>query len=92
MLCWPFFSDQLTNCWYSCTQLGVGMKIDSNGNRNVIEDLVREMMTGEKGKQMKENALKLKRLAQMAVASSAGSSYLNFEELVSNVLMPPTSK
>lgn len=88
MLCWPFFAEQQTNCWYSCTQLGIGMEIDSNGDRDVIGDLVRELMAGEKGKEMKEKCLKLKKLAQAAVASSAGQSYLNFEEVVSNVLMP----
>ncbi|KAL3514165.1 hypothetical protein ACH5RR_026882 [Cinchona calisaya] len=28
MICWPFFSDQLTNCWYCCTKWGNGMEID----------------------------------------------------------------
>nr|GMD88826.1 7-deoxyloganetin glucosyltransferase-like [Ipomoea batatas] len=92
MLCWPFFSEQPTNCWYCCTELGVGMEIDSNGDRNVIGDLVREMMGGEKGKEMKEKVMKLKKLAEAVVASPAGPSYLNFEEIVNNVLIPPTSK
>nr|GME02177.1 7-deoxyloganetin glucosyltransferase-like [Ipomoea batatas] len=93
MLCWPFFAEQRTNCWNSCTRLGVGMEIDSNGDRNVIGDMVREMMVGEKGKEIKEKALELKKLAQVAVAASpAGQSYLNFEEVVSNVLMSPPSK
>lgn len=92
MLCWPFFSEQPTNCWYCCTELGVGMEIDSNGDRNVIGNLVREMMGGEKGKELKEKAMKLKKLAEAVVASPAGPSYLNFEEIVNNVLIPPTSK
>nr|GME10503.1 7-deoxyloganetin glucosyltransferase-like [Ipomoea batatas] len=92
MLCWPFFSEQPTNCWYCCTELGVGMEIDSNGDRNVIGDLVREMMGGERGKEMKEKVMKPKKLAEAVVASPAGPSYLNFEEIVNNVLIPPTSK
>lgn len=92
MLCWPFFAEQQTNCWYSCTELGVGMEIDSNGDRNVIGDLVREMMGGEKGKELKEKAMKLKKFAEAVVASPTGPSYVNFEEIVNNVLIPPTSK
>ncbi|KAG5612662.1 hypothetical protein H5410_023943 [Solanum commersonii] len=61
MLCWPFFADQHTNSWFNCNRWGVGMEIDSNVKREVIENLVRELMIGQKGKEMKENALKGKR-------------------------------
>ncbi|MCD9638445.1 hypothetical protein HAX54_022441 [Datura stramonium] len=88
MLCWPFFGDQQTNCWFSCNRWGVGMEINSNVKREVIQELVRELMIGEKGKEMKENALKWKKLAEEAINSSDGSSYMNFEKLVSHVLLP----
>ncbi|XP_060198908.1 7-deoxyloganetin glucosyltransferase-like [Lycium barbarum] len=87
MLCWPFFADQQTNCWFICNRWGVGMEIDSNVKREVIEKLVRELMIGEKGKEMKENALKWKKLAEETITSSNGSSYMNFEKLVSHVLL-----
>ncbi|KAM3342497.1 7-deoxyloganetin glucosyltransferase [Capsicum galapagoense] len=86
MLCWPFFADQQTNRWFNCNCLGVGMEVDSNVKREVIEELVRELMIGEKGKEMKENALKWKKLAEKASNSSDGSSYMNFEKFVSHVL------
>ncbi|KAK6792463.1 hypothetical protein RDI58_011544 [Solanum bulbocastanum] len=56
------------------------MGIDSNVKREVIEELVRELMVGEKGKEMKENALKWKKLAEKAINSSDGSSYMNFDK------------
>ncbi|XP_049386796.1 7-deoxyloganetin glucosyltransferase-like [Solanum stenotomum] len=87
MLCWPFFADQQTNSWFNCNRWGVGMEIDSNVKREVIEELVRELMVGEKGKQMKENALNWKKLAEKAINSSDGSSYMNFDKLVSHVLL-----
>ncbi|KAH0680170.1 hypothetical protein KY285_021198 [Solanum tuberosum] len=87
MLCWPFFADQHTNSWFNCNRWGVGMEIDSNVKREVIENLVRELMIGEKGKEMKENALKWKRLAEKAINSSDGSSCMNFDKLVSHVLL-----
>ncbi|KAL3340102.1 hypothetical protein AABB24_028624 [Solanum stoloniferum] len=87
MLCWPFFADQQTNSWFNCNRWGVGMEIDSNVKREVIEELVRELMVGEKGKEMKENALNWKKLAEKAINSSDGSSYMNFDKLVSHVLL-----
>uniref|UniRef100_M1D1B7 UDP-glucose:glucosyltransferase n=1 Tax=Solanum tuberosum TaxID=4113 RepID=M1D1B7_SOLTU len=48
MLCWPFFADQQTNCWVNCNRWGVWMEIDSNVKREVIEELMRELMAGEK--------------------------------------------
>ncbi|KAK6792461.1 hypothetical protein RDI58_011542 [Solanum bulbocastanum] len=87
MLCWPFFADQQTNSWFNCNRWGVGMEIDSNVKREVIEELVRELMVGEKGKEMKENALNWKKLAEKAINSSDGSSCMNFDKLVSHVLL-----
>ncbi|MCD9638444.1 hypothetical protein HAX54_022440 [Datura stramonium] len=86
MLCWPFFADQQTNCWFSCKRWGVGMELDSNVKREGIEELVRELMIGEKGKEMKENSLKWKKLAEEAITSPDGSSCMNFEKLVNEVL------
>ncbi|KAM3237816.1 hypothetical protein P3S67_012238 [Capsicum chacoense] len=87
MLCWPFFGDQQTNCWLNCNRWGVGMEIEGNVKREVVEELVIELMIGKKGREMKENALKWKQLAEKAINSSDGSSYMNFEKLVSEVLL-----
>ncbi|KAJ4841589.1 hypothetical protein Tsubulata_045161 [Turnera subulata] len=81
MLCWPFFADQQMNCRYSCTEWGVGMEIDSNVKRNELENLVRELMEGEKGKKMKEKAMEWKRLAEEATAPN-GSSSINLDKLI----------
>ncbi|XP_049398947.1 7-deoxyloganetin glucosyltransferase-like [Solanum stenotomum] len=34
MLCWPFFAEQQTNCWFSETKWGIGMEIDNNVKRD----------------------------------------------------------
>nr|BCB59284.1 UDP-glycosyltransferase [Petunia x hybrida] len=91
MLCWPFFAEQQTNCWYVCTHLGIGMEINSSAKREVIEQLLRELIMGEKGKEMKNKALKWQKLAKEAVSSPYGSSYQNFEKLISCMLMPTAS-
>lgn len=87
MVCWPFFAEQQTNCWYCCTHWGIGMEIDSNVKRDEVENLVKELMIGKKGKEMSSRAIEWKELAYEAIESSSGSSMLNVEELVNKVLL-----
>ncbi|KAL2468114.1 UDP-glycosyltransferase 85A2 [Forsythia ovata] len=89
MICWPFFAEQQTNCWFSCTKWGIGMEIDSDVKRDEVEILVKELMIGEKGKEMKEKALEWKKLAQDSSKYSHGSSYKNLEKLINQLLLSP---
>ncbi|KAL7206025.1 hypothetical protein ACSBR2_018860 [Camellia fascicularis] len=91
MICWPFFAEQQTNCWYSCGEWGIGLEIDSDVKREEVEKLVRELMEGEKGKEMKRNAMEWKKKAEEAVGAG-GSSSLNLDNLFSQVLPPNSSK
>ncbi|CAL5384070.1 unnamed protein product [Camellia sinensis] len=87
MLCWPFFAEQQTNCWSCCSQWGVGMEINSDVKREEVERMVRELMGGERGKEMRRKVMEWKKLGEEATACFVGSSYLNFEKLVGGVLM-----
>lgn len=87
MICWPFFAEQQTNCSYCCKEWGVGMEIDSNVKREDVEKLVRELMEGERGMAMQEKAKEWKRKAEEA-CEIQGSSYLNFDKLLKEVLLP----
>ncbi|KAL2468115.1 UDP-glycosyltransferase 85A2 [Forsythia ovata] len=89
MICWPFFAEQQTNCWFSCTKWGIGMEIDSDVKRDEVKILVKELMIGEKGKEMKEKALEWKKLAQDSSKYSHGSSYKNLEKLINLLLLSP---
>ena len=86
MLCYPFFAEQQTNCWLICSKLGVGLEIDNDVKRGQVEELVRELMEKEKGKEMKSKAMEWKRLAEEAT-SPQGSSSINLDKLVSQVLL-----
>ncbi|KAL8156009.1 7-deoxyloganetin glucosyltransferase-like [Apium graveolens] len=87
LICWPFFAEQQTNCKYSCVEWEIGMEIDNNVKRDKIEELVRELMDGEKGKEMRKNALEWKKKAE-AAARPGGSSSLYLDKLVDEVLLP----
>lgn len=84
MICWPFFAEQQTNCRYACRHWGIGMEIDSNVTRVQVEMLVRELMEGKKGKEMKKRAMEWKASAE-AASEEGGSSCMNFERLVNDI-------
>ncbi|KAG9451454.1 hypothetical protein H6P81_011419 [Aristolochia fimbriata] len=87
VVCWPFFAEQQTNCRYACTEWGVGMEVDKDVRRTEVEALVREVMKGEKGKEMRENATEWRRRAERATRPG-GSSYENLNRLITDVLRP----
>lgn len=85
MICWPFFADQHINCRLACAEWGVGLEIENEVDRNEVGKVVREVMDGEKGKEMKVKAMELKRVAEEAVGVS-GSSLFNLDQLIKNVI------
>ncbi|KAM0936942.1 putative 7-deoxyloganetin glucosyltransferase [Dioscorea sansibarensis] len=85
MLCCPYYADQLTNCHYVCKEWGIGMEIEHDVKREKVASLIKELMSGEKGKEMKEKALEWKECASRAIREG-GSSSLNLEKLVKEVL------
>ncbi|XP_062077084.1 7-deoxyloganetin glucosyltransferase-like [Humulus lupulus] len=87
IICWPFFADQQTNCWFLCSDLGVGMEIDSDVKRDEVEKLVRELIDGEKGKEMRKKAMEWKRTAEDST-EPGGSSLVNFDKMIAEVLVP----
>ena len=82
MICWPFFADQQTNCWWSCNKWGIAMEIDNNVKSDEVSKLVIELMNGEKGKEMRKNAIDWKSKAHDACTSPSGSSMVNLEKLI----------
>ncbi|KAF5178140.1 Udp-glycosyltransferase 85a4, partial [Thalictrum thalictroides] len=79
IISWPFFADQQTNCWSACVHWGIGTEIDKNVKRDEVEGLVRDLMEGEKGKDMKRKMLEWKNSAQEST-KPGGSSYENLDK------------
>jgi hypothetical protein len=63
------------------------MEIDSNAERDKVEKLVRELMEGEKGREVKKKVMEWRKFAEEA-AGPSGSSSMNLDELVKAVLLP----
>ncbi|XP_028800822.1 7-deoxyloganetin glucosyltransferase-like [Neltuma alba] len=86
MACWPFFGDQQTNCRYACIQWGVGVELDKNVKREMVERVINELMEGNKAMEMKHKVLQWQKIAKESTAPH-GSSYINLEKLVNQVLV-----
>lgn len=86
MLSWPFFSEQLTNSLYKRLEWGVAMEVGGDARRDVVEERIREVMAGEKGKEMRKRAAEWKEAAARATRPG-GSSFNNLDRLIKDVLL-----
>ncbi|PQQ03751.1 7-deoxyloganetin glucosyltransferase-like isoform X1 [Prunus yedoensis var. nudiflora] len=89
MICWPFFAEQHANCRFCCKEWGIGMEIEGDVKRNYVEGLVRKLMEGEEGKEMRKKALEWKKLAEEATTGPNGSSFVGLDKVVNQVLLSP---
>ncbi|CAN8270368.1 unnamed protein product [Cochlearia groenlandica] len=86
-VCFPQWGDQVTDAAYMVDVFKVGVRLgrgeaeDRLVLREEVEERLREVMKGEKGVEMKKNALKWKEEAEAAVAHG-GSSDRNVVEFV----------
>ncbi|ERN14692.1 hypothetical protein AMTR_s00038p00221110, partial [Amborella trichopoda] len=63
---------------------GIGMEINNDVKREEVKALVRELMEGEKGREMQLKAKKWKEISK-TVVQFGGSSYNNLERLIKQV-------
>ncbi|KAI4370985.1 hypothetical protein MLD38_019269 [Melastoma candidum] len=91
MICWPNFADQQTNARYVCEEWKAGLEAGgSDVKRDEVERVVRELLGGEKGKELKRNAVEWKRLAEEATTGPAGSAVRYLDKVVEEVLSTRT--
>jgi len=85
----PQWTDQPTNAKYIMDFWKMGLKapVDEKGlvSREAAEHCIREIMEGERGKEIRKNALKWRKLAKEAV-DEGGSSDKNIEEFVAKLV------
>ena len=88
MVAIPQWSDQSTNAKYVVDVWKVGLKPPKDEKGIVrgedVEICVKEIIEGERGKEMKMNAIKWSALAKKAV-SEGGSSDQNIDEFIANL-------
>ncbi|XP_074338157.1 7-deoxyloganetin glucosyltransferase-like isoform X1 [Apium graveolens] len=88
MICWPFFADQPSVRHCVCKLWRVGIEVEEDVQREGVEKVVRELMEEENGKEMKKRALEWKGKSESTILSScSGSSYLDVDRLVNEVIL-----
>uniref|UniRef100_A0A0C9RR65 Glycosyltransferase n=1 Tax=Wollemia nobilis TaxID=56998 RepID=A0A0C9RR65_9CONI len=92
MIGWPIWAEQFHNCRFSKEVWKVGMDFESRLDnasvlvkREEIEKVVRALMTGPEGKELRANAAKLKEAATKAVMPE-GSSYRNLDKFTEDMV------
>ncbi|RZC51081.1 hypothetical protein C5167_019503 [Papaver somniferum] len=87
----PQWTDQTTNAKFIADEWRVGIRVKVNDDekgiwtRKDLEVSIREVMEGDRGKEMKKNSSKWRQLAQQAVGIG-GSSDRNLDEFVANLI------
>jgi pathogen-inducible salicylic acid glucosyltransferase len=85
----PYWSDQSTNAKYIMNVWKMGLKalVDEKGivRREATEHCIGKLMEGERGKEIKKNAFKWRKLAKEAV-DEGGSYDKNIEEFVAKLV------
>ncbi|XP_021774780.1 UDP-glycosyltransferase 74E2-like isoform X2 [Chenopodium quinoa] len=89
MVAFPQWTDQPTNakCIVDFWRTGVRVKVDDQGflNSDELEFSIREVMEGERAKEIRSNATKWKQLTKEAM-EEGGSSDRNIEEFIAKLL------
>ncbi|KAK9079485.1 hypothetical protein SSX86_001157 [Deinandra increscens subsp. villosa] len=83
MLCQPFKLDQKVTCRYLCHEWKMGVEIVVE--RGEIEGVIRRVLVGKEGEEMKQRALEIQEKVKVAL-SYGGSSYNSLKEFVEYIL------
>ncbi|CAM9001678.1 unnamed protein product [Rhodiola kirilowii] len=85
LMCWPYFAEQQTNCRYACTAWGVGLEVSCDVKRGELEELVKEMMESDKGRELRMKGKEWRRKVE-AATDVGGSAYKEFDRFVEGLL------
>lgn len=90
MIGWPYWSEQFLNCRFSRDIWEVGMDLEGKAGENdlvksvEIEKVVRRLMQGHEGRELRKNAVKLKEAAIKALMPD-GSSQTNIDTFIEHI-------
>eukprot|EP00253_Pinus_taeda_P015761 PITA_15761 len=86
MISWPFLAEQPTNRRFVSGVWNIGMAMNEVVSREDVGDMVKRLMGGEEGREMRKRIGELRDGAMRAVGKG-GSSYSNLEKFVKEIQM-----
>ncbi|GLJ23723.1 hypothetical protein SUGI_0449680 [Cryptomeria japonica] len=81
MICWPFYAEQQINRTYVSQVWKIGISMNDYVTRGVMEEMVRKLMKGKEGEEMRRRSAELRDSSIKAV-KKGGSSYNNLEKIL----------
>lgn len=81
MISMPFFEDQKVNARYSSHVWGVGLELEHELERGVVEKAVRKLMVDKEGEFLRQRAAQLKEEVELSIRKG-GFSYNSLNELL----------
>ncbi|XAR66225.1 Cytokinin 7-beta-glucosyltransferase [Bertholletia excelsa] len=84
MICTPCFTDQLVNARFVSRVWKIGLHLESGLERRKIERMIRRVLVGKEGEELKERATQLKEKVNQCV-KIGGSSHGALESLISSI-------
>jgi len=91
MISWPLFADQYYNSKFVVDEIQIALEAPKKAEQNWlvprddIERIVKLLIMGERGRELRKRVRELKMAARAAVAEG-GSSYSNFDLFVSEIM------
>ncbi|KAK8717050.1 hypothetical protein V6N13_044331 [Hibiscus sabdariffa] len=93
ILAWPMLAEQPLNARMVVEEIKVGLRVDSTRNGmkpgfvkwEGLMKMVKELMEGEMGKQVRKRVKEVAEMAKMAVAEESGSSWKTLNLLIDEV-------
>ncbi|GMI68410.1 hypothetical protein like AT2G16890 [Hibiscus trionum] len=90
ILAWPMLAEQPLNARMVVEEIKVGLRVDSTRNGmkpglvkwEGLMEMVKELMEGEMGKQVRERVKEVAEMAKMAMAEHSGSSWKTLNSLI----------
>ncbi|CAH9098781.1 unnamed protein product [Cuscuta epithymum] len=87
MICRPHFADQLVNARFLVHEWNVGLDLEKV-ERGIIAETIRRLMVGDERKELKKNAMKVKKKFDDCFERDGGSSFRELTDFIASLSLP----
>ncbi|CAN1140232.1 UDP-glycosyltransferase 90A1 [Linum perenne] len=85
ILAWPMQAEQPLNARMVSEEIKVGLRVETCDRSEGLSKMVKELMEGEKGKEVRKNAKEYGEMARKAMEEGTGSSSMSLDLLIAEI-------